>query len=181
MCGPQRVRMFLRALCMCMCVWKWSRWEWGVINIEPPPCLLVCLRLWLFCFSFLCPCVCVFPPRRYLAVSRRDPGSDTPVWNVPPFPQGPDHILLIFPIFFYFFLIISIRWFIFMQTFNFYEFARTSHLTVAFNVSNSLTEHPWARVPHHDALSGEHLHYVTPGPSLHLTSALVYSEGVVTC
>lgn len=180
MCGPQRVRMFLRALCMCMCVWKWSRWEWGVINIEPPPCLLVCLRLWLFCFSFLCPCVC-------LSSSPLSGGLSARPWiwhtsmKCSSFSAGPRSHSAYLPYFFFFFLIISIRWFVFMQTFNFYEFAQTSHLTVALNVSNSLTEHPWARVPHHDALSGEHLHYVTPGPSLHLTSALVYSEGVVTC
>lgn len=31
---------------------KWSRWEWGVINIDPPPCLLVRSCLWLLLFYF---------------------------------------------------------------------------------------------------------------------------------
>lgn len=31
---------------------KWSRWECGVINIDPPPCLLVCSCLWLLLFYF---------------------------------------------------------------------------------------------------------------------------------
>lgn len=87
-------------LCVRTCAWKWSRWEWGVINIEPPPRLLVCSCLWFF-LLFISLSACVFPPRRYLQVSRWDPGSDTPGWNVPPFPQGPSHFLLIFLIFNY--------------------------------------------------------------------------------
>lgn len=48
-------------VCARFSVEKWSRWECGVINIDPPPCLLVCSCLWLLlfyffvhvCFSFL--------------------------------------------------------------------------------------------------------------------------------
>lgn len=39
-------------VCTCFSGEKWSRWECGVINIDPPPCLLVCSCLWLLSFYF---------------------------------------------------------------------------------------------------------------------------------